>query len=87
MPSVGTQQAKRTDARRHLVTWIAPIPISLGLALAFAGPGLAVATLASIVWLAWRLDNAAGSFFVLAVLLLIALAVPAMLLVLMAVTH
>jgi hypothetical protein len=72
---------------KHLVTWGVPGLLALILGLSAGGPGVAVAILASFVWLAWRFDNQSGTFLVLAILLLLAVAVPAMLLVLMAVTH
>ena len=40
-----------------------------------------------MLWLAWRFDNDAGTFLVLAIPSLVAVAVIAMLLVLTAVTH
>ena len=57
------------------------------LGFAFGGMGVAVAAMLSLLWLAWRFDNQTGSCLMLTILLLIVIAVPAMLLVLMAVTH
>jgi hypothetical protein len=69
------------------VTWGVPGLLAISLGVAFGTPGVIAAIPATFVWLAWRFDNATGTFLVLAVLVLIAVAVPAMLLVLMAVTH
>ena len=51
------------------------------------GPGVALAALAAIPWLAWRYDNETGTFLVLAILFLLVLAIPALLLTLIAVVH
>mgnify|MGYP003579937979 FL=1 len=51
----------------------------------FGARGVAFAVVASILWLAWRLDNDTGSVFLLVVLLLIALGVIALLMALLAV--
>jgi hypothetical protein len=64
---------------------LAALTAALGVAL--GGRGIALAIVLAIVGLAWRFDNQSGTYLVLAVLFLIAMAVPAMLLVLMAVTH
>ncbi|WP_129792532.1 hypothetical protein [Sphingosinicella sp. CPCC 101087] len=72
---------------KHLVAWGVPALLALILGLSAGRPGIVAALLASLVWLAWRFDNQSGTFLVLTILVLIALAIPAMLLVLMAVTH
>ena len=64
---------------------LAAMAAALGVAL--GGRGMALAIILAIVWLAWRFDNQSGTYLVLVVLFLIAMAVPAMLLLLMAVTH
>ena len=64
---------------------LAAIAAALGISL--GGRGIAIAIILAIVWLAWRFDNQSGTWLVLVVLFLIAMAVPAMLLLLMAVTH
>jgi hypothetical protein len=53
----------------------------------FGAPGVTIVTVGSILWLAWRFDNETGAVFLLTVLFLLALVVPVLLLVLMAVTH
>jgi hypothetical protein len=64
---------------------LAAIAATLGVVL--GGRGIAMAVILAIVWLAWRFDNRTGTYLVLVVLFLIALAVPALLLLLMAATH
>jgi hypothetical protein len=64
---------------------LAAITAALGIVL--GGRGIAMAVILAIVWLAWRFDNRTGTYLVLVVLFLIALAVPALLLLLMAATH
>ena len=64
---------------------LAAIAAALGFAL--GGPGIVLAVILAIVWLAWRFDNRSGTWLVLVVLFMIAAAVPALLLLLMAVTH
>jgi hypothetical protein len=51
----------------------------------FGARGLALAVVASVLWMAWRFDNHTGSIFLLVVLLLIALGVIALLMTLLAV--
>lgn len=70
---------------KQLVTWAVPGLLALALFLTGGGAALAAASLGSIAWLAWRLDNATGTFLVLAVLFLIVLGILAMMLALMAV--
>ena len=64
---------------------VAAIAAALGIAL--GGPGIVLAVALAIFWLAWRFDNQSGTWLVLVVLFMIAAAVPALLLLLMAVTH
>jgi hypothetical protein len=74
-------------ARSRIVTWTVPALSLTTAAVAFGAAGTAAAGLLAILWLVWRYDNSTGSFLLLAVLFLIALAVPVLLLALMAVTR
>ena len=67
---------------------LAPVAVVTALlGLRFSVPGVVIALLLSLPWFAWRYDNESGAFLVLAVLLLLVIAIPALLLLLMAVTH
>lgn len=80
--------ALRATTRRHLAQSAAVVgALMLGSALILGAQGLAIAMAPALLWLAWRFDNHTGSLLMVAVLLLIALAVPALLLALMAATR
>ena len=97
--SLSGRGAPRADGRRErlkrparsrkftLLSLALLATVAAALGMAFGGPGIALAVVLAILWRIWRFDNESGTDLVLAVLLLIALAVPALLLLLMAVTH
>jgi len=60
---------------------LAPLVLAIALlAWSLGRPGIWLAGLASLPWLAWRYDNETGAFFPLAVLLLLVLGVLGLLL-------
>ena len=78
--------ARRTF--RHAALSLAPpAAFAATMGLLYGSPGATLAALAALPWLAWRYDNQTGTFLILAILFLMVLAVPALLLALMAVTH
>ncbi len=73
---------------RYTACTIAPVVAMAALLLAWLpSVGLVIAGLLAIPWLALRYDNESGTYFVLSVLFLFLLAIPALLLVLMALSH
>ena len=80
-------RAKRSTLRHAALSLAPPAAVAAFMGLVYGAPAATLAALAAIPWLAWRYDNATGTFLVLAVLFLLVLAIPALLLALMAVTH
>lgn len=82
MPSTGRRSLSYSAWSAAPVAALAAL---LGIFL--SAQGVVLAGLVAIPWLAWRYDNDSGAFLIFAILFLLVLAIPALLLALLAATH